>query len=232
MFKLFKTLLVVMLICGQISAQESAQEDVQEIDEEQAEELNTIEEPAEIQSARNYMEFRLGNPSDPQPIIIYTVFTCPHCCKILTNNILQDFLPRHGEKRGVSLRLIIGGKEDIRMLKILRQDCMNMAFDQTMSQESISLKIFWRYVDLAESLMKHRGNLEKAVLDVGFTEEDIENATPDADGEFEKSILYIHTQHSDEVRAINETQELDVPFVVYKGQHIQVEDLDNMDGLD
>ncbi len=228
MLRLFKIFLVIILLCEKISAEEN----VYEINDELDEELNKEEKATDIQNAKNYMEFRLGNPLDSNPIRVYTVFSCPHCCKILTKDILQDFLAKHGKKRGVSIKLIIAGKEDIRMLKILRQSCIKMKIDQNVSHESISMMIFWRYVDFAKSLMEHYGNLEKTALDVGLTEDDIKNARPDADGEFEKAVVYIHTQHSNEVRAVNETQEIDVPFIVYNERHIQIQDLNEIEKME
>lgn len=169
-------------------------------------------------AAKNWMDFSFGCVSDDDPIVIYVVPSCTHCAQFLATGF-REFLEQYGQMHKVIVKFILSIPIDFFILKLFYNKFLNMQ-KQTASEETVCINMFWDYVDYMDFIVKNGINFKQAAKEHKFSQDDIERASPDVEGEFEKETLKMHTKHSEEVSEVNETRELETPYIIYKGKHI------------
>ncbi|MDR1488132.1 MAG: DsbA family protein [Holosporales bacterium] len=165
------------------------------------------------------MSFKLGCPTDKDPITIYMLPSCMHCTEFIAVE-LHKFLEKYGQMYGVKIRFIIFSPKDLFIIKL---------FAKKFPKNNIEM--FWKIIDYMKRLTatinqfdKIENEMEKYKLiaeQFGFTKKEIEEAIPDPDGEIEQGMMEVYRQHAKQIREVNGGNEVDLPFMTKSSKKIE-----------
>jgi hypothetical protein len=211
-------LLAAYLFCGIINT-------IYAEDHENSEQKQDSEENSRYNDC---MEIRFGSTSDKSPIIIYVVPSCLHCGEFLAEEV-SEFLNKHGGDTAVVVRFIVPDTKDVFVLKLFYNKFLKkISKDQNL--KDLKYNMFWEYVEYIKKVIANLPKnmaepdieyLKKMAIEFRFSKEEVEQAAPMADQNFEKAIVAKSAEFAEYIAKISGVKEIGTPYITKNDKEIK-----------
>jgi hypothetical protein len=176
----------------------------------------------------NCLEIRLGCTKDESPIILYVVPSCLHCGKFLAEDV-SEFLKQYGGSTAIIVRFIVSEAKDIFILKLFYNKFLKDVTEDRFLKDR-KYNMFWEYVGYMKKAIANlpKGMEEpdikyfkKMAIEFQFSEEDVNQAEPQKEQDFEKTTVAKSSEFAEHIAEISGTKEIGTPYIVKNDKEIK-----------